>query len=259
MAGEKVAIGHQLSHCNNVITLGVRRKLAHYEHSDLKLICQAEKIYFPSFFLYRPMVSLGKRIFPNANYYEFFSDKTKQTMLFDSVGLPQPRTRIYSGGGEKRRILNEWTFPFIAKIPRKVSFGLGVYFIEDERTLDLYLGSIDEAYIQEYLPIERDLRVVMINNKVRLAYWRYMPQGEFRTNVFRGGRISFDNVPDEALAFALKAVELCDFDNVGLDICEHKGEYFVFEANMGYGIEGFRQAGLDYKTLLKQMVENDEI
>lgn len=259
MSGKKVAIGGQLAHCRDVITLGVKRNLHAYTDHERELIYNARKIYFPSFFLYEPLHAIGKRTFPNRNYYTYFNDKIKQTRLFSDRGIPQPKTEIYSGEVRNSRILKEWEFPFIAKIPMRTSFGMGVYLVRSTDDLDAYLEKTENAYIQEYLPIDRDLRIVLINKKIILAFWRLMPEGEYRTNVFRGGEIHFGGIPERACALARKVTELCDFDNVGLDLCEYAGRYYVFEANMGYGIEGFRKAGLDYKTMLKRMVENNEI
>ncbi len=259
MTGEKVAIGRQLSHCRDVITLGVKRNLRDYHKAELRLIRDAYKIYYPSFFLYSSLDKMGKKTFPNPNYYRFFNNKIKQTVLFDSLGMPHPRTRMYFGEEEKRMILKEWSFPFIAKIPERTSFGLGVYLIRNIDELNSYNRKTKIAYIQEYLLIDRDIRIVLINKRIILAYWRIMPEGEYRTNVYRGGIIHFNCIPQKALDLAEKAAGLCDFDNVGLDICEYKGEYYIFEANMGYGIEGFRQAGLDYKTVLRNLVEKDQI
>ncbi len=259
MKTKKIAIGGQLSHCENVITLGIKRNLYEYNKSDLELIYNADKIYFPSFFLYEPINTIGKKTFPNPNYYRFFNNKIKQKLLFDFFGILQPKTRIYSGQEEKRKILKEWSFPFIAKIPKRISMGLGVFLIKNKDDLDAYNSKTEIAYIQEYLKINRDLRVVLINKRVMLSYWKIIPEGEYRSNVSRGGLISFENIPQKALNFAKKVVELCDLDNVGLDICEYRGEYYVFEANMGYGIKGFVQAGIDFKEMLRNMVENDEI
>jgi ribosomal protein S6--L-glutamate ligase len=258
-ARQKVSIGRQLLHCENVITLGIKPYLHDYSENARKLIYKADKIYFPSFHLYGPLSEMGKDTFPNPNYYRYFNDKIKQTHLFQSFRIPHPKTKIYPDDSAKKTILEEWAFPFIAKIPQRTSFGHGVYLIRCRDDLDAYLRKTDIAYTQEYLNIHRDLRIVLINKKVILAYWRYMPEGEFRTNVFRGGRISFDDIPCRALDFAQSIAEICDFDNVGLDICEHMNGYAVFEANMGYGIEGFRLAGINYKKVLKDMVENDEI
>ena len=37
------------------------------------------------------------------------------------------------------------------------------------------------------------------------------------------------------------------------------GRFYVLEANMKYGKEGFRQAGLDYDQLMESMIANEEI
>jgi ribosomal protein S6--L-glutamate ligase len=46
---------------------------------------------------------------------------------------------------------------------------------------------------------------------------------------------------------------------VGIDICRHNAKYYVLEANMKYGKEGFRQAGINYTQLMEDMIENEEI
>jgi len=46
---------------------------------------------------------------------------------------------------------------------------------------------------------------------------------------------------------------------VGIDIISQKGELYVIEANMKYGKEGFRAAGINYIQLMETMIENEEI
>ena len=116
-----------------------------------------------------------------------------------------------------------------------------------------YLKSYHPAYIQEYLPIDRDLRVVLIKGRVIHAYWRIHQPGNFRNNVSQGGRISFDGIPEEALHFAIDVARRCGFDEVGLDICQADGRYYVIEANMVFGLEGFRRKGLDLYEILCEL------
>ncbi|HIC90714.1 MAG TPA: RimK family alpha-L-glutamate ligase, partial [Syntrophaceae bacterium] len=150
-------------------------------------------------------------------------------------------------------------FPFIAKLPRNSSQGRGVYLIKDEKELVEYCQRTKIAYIQEYLNIDRDLRVVMINYKVVHAYWRIAMAGQYRSNVSQGAKISFENIPQDALDFAQKVAKLCNFDHVGLDVCLYRGKYYVLEANMVYGKEGFLQANLDRRKILQDMIEKREI
>ena len=137
--------------------------------------------------------------------------------------------------------------------------GRGVYLIRNPAGLEAYLQEVDIAYIQEYLPIDRDIRVVIIGNRIVHAYWRMAPANEFRTNVAVGGHISLEPVPDAALDLALHIGHTCRWDDVGIDICRHDGNYVVLEANMKYGKEGFRKAGIDYTQLMEDMIENEEI
>jgi ribosomal protein S6--L-glutamate ligase len=91
------------------------------------------------------------------------------------------------------------------------------------------------------------------------AYWRIAPQNEFRSNVAVGGSVSLESVPQQALDLALHTARFCRWDDVGIDICRHQGQYYVLEANMKYGKEGFRRAGIDYIKLMEDMIENEEI
>jgi ribosomal protein S6--L-glutamate ligase len=74
-----------------------------------------------------------------------------------------------------------------------------------------------------------------------------------------GGRISLKAIPEEARDLALHVAHSCRWDDVGIDICEHKRHFYVLEANMKYGKQGFREAGLDYDQLMESMIENEEI
>jgi ribosomal protein S6--L-glutamate ligase len=71
--------------------------------------------------------------------------------------------------------------------------------------------------------------------------------------------VCLDPIPEEARALALRTAHACGWDDVGIDICRSDGRLFVLEANMKYGREGFRQAGIDYVNLMETMIENGEI
>ena len=137
--------------------------------------------------------------------------------------------------------------------------GRGVYFIDTAEALTEYLQNTNAAYIQEYLPLDRDIRVVVIGKRIVHAYWRIAPQHDFRSNVAVGGVVNFDTVPSAALDLALHTAISCGWDDVGIDICQYKGRYYVIEANMKYGKEGFRLAGIDYYKLMDELIKNGEI
>lgn len=255
----RVALERRLRHCKNVVTLGVRTNLSDYEDWQAELIRQSHVILYPTAFYADIFDTMGKRTFPNYHTYKYTMDKIKQTALFNLLKIPHPRTRVFYGNHQKSKILNHFEFPFVAKIPRGSALGRGIYLIRTEADLARYTQLGRAAYIQEYLEIDRDLRVVLIRGQIVLAYWRIARPGEFRSNVSQGATISFDNIPEEGLAVAKNTARLCQMDDVGLDICAFNDRFWVIEANMKYGKEGFRQAGIDFYKLMDDMIENGQI
>ncbi|MBW2434943.1 MAG: ATP-grasp domain-containing protein [Deltaproteobacteria bacterium] len=259
MPKEIIALEARLRNCKNVRTLGVRSNFSDYSQSEAELIRQADKIYYPTSFYADLFDTVGKPTFPSYHTYKYVQDKIKQTALFELLDLPHPRTRVFYGKRQKSMILDHFPFPFIAKIPRGSAQGRGVFLIRNDSELRDYLDQVTPAYVQEFLPIKRDIRVVVIGKRIVHAYWRIAPPDEYRSNLAVGGRISLDNVPDAARGLALQVARACRWDDVGIDICEHNGRFYVLEANMKYGKEGFRQAGLDYHRLMESMIANEEI
>lgn len=255
MEGDRtnISLGKRLRFCPDTVTLGVKPNWDDYPKESKAAIQDARKIFYPSL-LYEPLFrSLGKETFPR-NYYRFMGNKIHQTHLFQLAGIPHPRTRLYYGKERSERICADFQYPFIAKTPMRSSKGEGVFLIRCDEDLRRYLKRHHPAYIQEYLRIDRDLRVVLIAGEIAHAYWRIPMPGEFRNNVSQGARISYEDIPEDALDFAREVVRICGFDEVGLDICRAEGRYYVLEANMVFGLEGFRKCGMDIHEILCRMI-----
>lgn len=254
-----VALGGRLRASPMVLTLGVRPNFFDYDDAERSLIREASKIYFPSLLYAELFHTMGKPTFPGYHNHIYAQDKIKQTALFQATGIKHPRTRVFYGKRQKKAIRDYFELPLIAKEPRGSALGRGVYLIQSVEALDRYCQSQGPAYIQEYLPIDRDMRIVVVGKNVVHAYWRVAAAGEFRNNLWCGGRIDLAAVPRQALQFALHVARVCQWDDVGLDICEYKGEFYVLEGNMKYGRQGFKQAGIDYLDLLLGLIRDGEI
>lgn len=254
-----IALEGRLRNCRNVLTLGVKTNFADYSPADQQLIRQASKIYYPSSFYAELFDAAGKRTFPSYHTYKCVQDKIKQTALFALLDIPHPRTRVYYGRRQKQRILDHFTCPFIAKVPRGSAMGRGVFLIENPEALQRYLKEVHPAYIQEYIPLERDIRVVVIGRQIAHAYWRINPRHDFRSNLALGGTVSLDPIPEAARALALHTALSCGWDDVGIDLCRCGDRFLVLEANMKYGKEGFRAAGIDYTALMERLIEDGDI
>ncbi|HSL60521.1 MAG TPA: RimK family alpha-L-glutamate ligase [Desulfotignum sp.] len=255
----QVAIGARLRHCPEVQTLGFRPNFSDYTRQEQQALLSARRILYPTAFYAGLFHAMGKPTFPSFHTYTFAMDKIRQTAMFQMCGIPHPKTRVFYGPRQKKCILAEFPFPFIAKIPRGSARGRGVFLIRNPADLAGYLTQKGPAYIQEYLPMDRDMRIIVIGKKVALAYWRIAPEGDFKTNLSQGGAILFDPMPQAAMDLALVTAQKCGWNDVGLDIVMSNGRYLVLEGNMKYGTKGFQKAGINYRQLLCDLIRSDAV
>ena len=172
--------------------------------------------------------------------------------------IPHPKTRIYYPL-HHQEILRDFKFPFIAKLPRASAQGRGVFLVRSEEGLKNYLSLTKVAYIQEYLPHNRDLRIILINYKPVIAYWRLCPPGGFKSNIYQGGTFDFHNIPEDAVHLAVEYAKRCRFNDVGLDMIKYNRKWYLIEANMKYGRKGLMKMGLEIKEIIREMLLSGEI
>ena len=253
-----VALGSRLRGIPEVLTLGVKPNFYDYTPYERDLIFRTRGILYPTANYAQFFTTMGKKIFPSLETYLYADEKIKQTTLFYMSGIPHPRTRIYYHlhHGD---ISREFNFPFIAKLPRASAQGRGVFKINNRDELERYLQLTNVAYIQEYLPHGRDLRVILINYQPVLAYWRICPPGSFKTNIFQGGSFIFEEIPGEGVELAQEFAKKCKFNDVGLDFIQNNGKWYLIEANMKYGRKGLQIKGMDLKEIMRQKLLSGEL
>lgn len=256
---QPIAIGARLARFPEILTLGVRPNLADYPQEHRRLLSRAQTVYYPTQAFAAQFQALGKRIFPSLESHLLEGDKIKQTIMLEMAGLPHPRTRVFYGS-QRSEILKHFSFPFIAKVPRASAGGLGVFLIRDQAELTDYLALNQQpAYIQEYLPLERDLRVLCVGFEPVCCYWRWSEPGNFRTNVAQGGRVDFSQVPKEAVELAVEAAKVCNLDDVGVDVVMAGGRTMLLEFNVKYGHKGPGLAGMDVRRLVVEKILRGEL
>jgi len=248
-----IALGSRMKGVPEVCTLGVKPNFCDYTSHEKTLMMDASFILYPTLNYAQFFHTLGKALFPSLETYLYSDEKIKQTTLFNMLHLSHPRTRFYYHLHHDE-ILGDFSFPFIAKLPRASARGRGVFKIQNPEELDRYLRRTNVAYVQEYLPHDKDLRVILINYEPVLAYWRIRCNKDFRTNLFQGGTINFKGIPHEGLEIARTAARKCRFNDAGLDLIHSGGKWYVIEANMNYGREGLKSKGLDLKRILRGML-----
>lgn len=222
---------------------------------------QADWLLFPETWMVN-FLSYGwkKRIFPNISTYHLGYSKAEMTRAFWAVA-PQnvPYTRIYAATPHNMEsVLEEFTFPFIAKDNRN-SMGRGVYLIENERDWKGYTSKHDVLYVQEFLPIDRDIRVVWVGNEIIAAYWRIGGHlGNFRNNVAQGGQISFETVPRQVLDLVENTAKALSINYAGFDVALVDDHPYLLEFNVLFGDAALKQLGIPVHTKIMDYLMSEE-
>ena len=221
-----------------------------FRHKDSVL--DADWLLFPAYWQVNALVyGWKKRIFPSISSYHLGHDKVEMTRALEAV-LPAhvPHTRILAATDSGlEEVLDTFDFPFVAKEVRS-SMGNGVHMIESRAQLHHYARGNPVMYVQECLPINRDLRVVLVGDTVAGAYWREGAPGSFHNNVARGGRVDFSGVPDHALELARQAAAALNIDHAGFDLACTGGHWYFLEFNVFFGTQALNARGIRVGTII---------
>lgn len=236
----------------NVTYVKPERALWHLEQ-----LRRADWLLFPPYWLVNTLYyGLNKPVFPSISTYHLGHDKVEMTravqLLWPAL---MPQTVILANTARARhQILEQFEFPFVAKAV-KGSMGNGVWLLTDTAAWKRYADEHEILYIQEYLPIERDLRLVVVGRRVIGAYWRRRPSGMFHTNVGRGGIIDPANVPAASIELVERMARQLNIDHAGFDVAEVSGRFYFFEFNRLFGTAGLKQLGVSIGSLIGDYLE----
>ena len=210
-----------------------------YQYKDQ--LQQADWVLFPEYWQLNALVyGLGCRLFPSHATYLVGHNKTEMTRTTLAC-FPQhvPHTVIRANDDENREsVWREMDRPFVAKL-NKSSMGNGVWLIETMDDWNRYCALSDILFVQEYLPIDRDLRVVLVGDKIVDCYWRLQAAQGFYNNVAQGGQVDRSQpIPDQAIQLSLDIANCLGINYAGFDIAMIGGHPYLLEFNRLFGTRG---------------------
>jgi ribosomal protein S6--L-glutamate ligase len=104
----------------------------------------------------------------------------------------------------------------------------------------------------------RDIRALVVGNRVVAAMRRVAQGDEFRSNVHRGGRVEAVELDAEYERTALHAAQILGLRVAGVDMLEAAGGPMVMEVNSSPGLEGIEAAtDVDVAGCIVQHIEDE--
>ena len=165
-----------------------------------------------------------------------FSNKSKEnvTHFCEKYQLPIPKTHIFYEKEEARAFLETTSYPKIIKRSYGPS-NYGGYYVHKVDSEAEALELLAEKryyplYMQDFVPMKADIRVMLIGHKPVCAFWRRPPEGEWLTNTSQGGSMDYMDVPEEALEVAVRASKAANAEYWACDVAvSHDDQYSILE------------------------------
>ncbi len=153
-----------------------------------------------------------------------FANKSKEnvTHFCKKHDLPIPKTDIFYEKEDAISFLKNTDYPKIIKNSYGPS-NYGGYFVHKVDSFDEAIQLLQEkkyypVYAQQFVPMQADIRVMLVGHKPLCAFWRRPPEGEWLTNTSQGGSMDYQNVPQEALDIAVAASKAAKAEYWACDI-----------------------------------------
>lgn len=171
-------------------------------------------------------------------------DKLSCLQTLVASGIPVPRTGITNNQFTIRNLLSQVSPPpYVVKLLQGTQ-GLGVILSEStsnaESILEAFLRTQDSALVQKYIPETKgsDLRVFVVGDKIVGAMKRQAQEGEFRSNLHRGGSSYMVRLTSREEEIAIKSAQCLNVPVAGIDILQSSDGPLVIEVNVSPGLEG---------------------
>jgi ribosomal protein S6--L-glutamate ligase len=142
--------------------------------------------------------------------------------------------------------------------------GIGVVLAETrkaaESVIESFLGLKASALVQEFIKEAggSDIRCFVIGEKVVAAMMREAKEGEFRSNIHRGGSARLVKITPMERETATRAARTMGLNVCGVDILRSNHGPVVMEVNSSPGLEGIEKAtGKDIAGMIIKFIENN--
>jgi ribosomal protein S6--L-glutamate ligase len=185
-------------------------------------------------------------------------DKLRSLQILSRAGLLLPKTAFTNYSKDAKRIIDKvGGAPCVIKLLEGTQ-GVGVVLAETksaaESVLEAFQGLRARVIVQEFIAEANgaDIRAIVVDGVVIGAMKRQAKQGEFRSNLHRGGSATLVELTEEEENAALKAARVMKLGVAGVDMLQSSRGPMILEVNSSPGLEGIE--GATDKDIAKSII-----
>jgi len=187
---------------------------------------------------------------PSIKTWDICSSKYYCDQLFKQNNLNTPKTIPITYSDDSERAVKEvkLNFPLILKSSSGSQTGVGVIIVESMRSLHAtvqmltFLKPYVDLLVQEYIKVDYDIRVLILNGEIIAAMKRNVISGDIRSNASLGAKTEKIELTQIEKETSIKVAELVDGDLVGVDLLptknREKDKPYILEVNGTPGLGG---------------------
>jgi len=191
-------------------------------------------------------------------------DKLRALQLLARKGIGMPVTGFASSPDDTDHLLSlVGDAPVVIKLLEGTQ-GVGVVLAETrkaaESVIEAFRGLNADFLVQEFIKEAggADIRCFVIGDKVVASMKRQAKEGEFRSNLHRGGQAQLVRITPEERSTAVRAAKIMGLNVAGVDLLRSNHGAVVMEVNSSPGLEGIEKAtSKDVAGMIIEFIEKD--
>ena len=189
-------------------------------------------------------------------------DKLRSLQIMARAGIGLPLTGFANSPGDTEDLIKiVGGAPLVVKLLEGTQ-GKGIVLAETYKAAESLIDAFRELganfLVQEFIKEAggADIRAFVIGEKVVAAMKRQAKEGEFRSNLHRGGTATIVKLTPEERSTAVRAAKKMGLNVAGVDLLRSNHGPVVMEVNSSPGLEGIEKAtGKDVATMVIQFIE----
>ncbi|MFZ5610074.1 MAG: 30S ribosomal protein S6--L-glutamate ligase [Pseudomonadota bacterium] len=190
-------------------------------------------------------------------------DKLRSLQLLARDGIGLPVTAFAQDPKQTGEVLKiAGGAPVVIKLLEGTQ-GIGVVLADTERSaksvIEAFRGANVNILVQEFIKEAggTDIRALVVGGKVIAAMQRTGAEGEFRSNLHRGGSAKTIKITAEERSTAVRAAKAMGLNVCGVDMLRANHGPVVMEVNSSPGLEGVENAtGIDVAGKIIEFIEH---
>ncbi|MCZ4280622.1 30S ribosomal protein S6--L-glutamate ligase [Kiloniella laminariae] len=191
-------------------------------------------------------------------------DKLRSMQLLARDGIGLPVTTFAHDPKQTEEVLNiSGGAPVVIKLLEGTQ-GIGVVLADTDRSaksvIEAFRGAGVNILVQEFIKESAgtDIRALVVGGKVVAAMQRKGAEGDFRSNLHRGGSAKPIKISPEERSTAIRAAKSMGLNVCGVDMLRSNHGPVVMEVNSSPGLEGVEKAtGIDIAGLIIEFLEKN--